>query len=136
GLDRRNAPDSESEITFQKYKDVKFGQYPFRKIPLYSIFNMINLKSEEVDIAEELEQNTNFGYKLSPLKLDGTLFPNEITNKNAQQDLDYGTLWNQFEDEFQKLPIDSWKGFITSLLYLLKKYTWCIPSSTPDLPYV
>src|SRR5690606_24012921 len=96
----------------------------------------INLKSEEVDIAEELEQNTNFGYKLSPLKLDGTLFPNEITNKNAQQDLDYGTLWNQFEDEFQKLPIDSWKGFITSLLYLLKKYTWCIPSSTPDLPYV
>ena len=44
----------------------------------------------------------------------------------------YTELWNQFIEEFQHLPSKEFFSFSTSLLHLLQKYTWCVPSPSPD----
>lgn len=56
-------------------------------------------------------------------------------NENAPEK-DYIKLWRLFQEEFQQIPVGSIAGFTTTLLHLLKKYTWCIPSSTLDAPNV
>ncbi|MBW2106858.1 MAG: type III-A CRISPR-associated protein Cas10/Csm1, partial [Deltaproteobacteria bacterium] len=46
----------------------------------------------------------------------------------------YNDLWQGFIDEFIKIPNKNPSAFIDTLLILIEKYTWCIPSSTMDLP--
>lgn len=129
GLDRRRAPHSEDDDSAYSQQDrVRYASPRFKKVPLHSIFNLISVNGKKVDEVT--------GYPLTSLDISSTIFPQPITNESVKEDLDYKSLWNDFQDEFKNLPTDSWRGFIHSLLYLLKKYTWSIPSSTPDLPYV
>lgn len=129
GLDRRHAPHSEDDDSVYSQQDqIRYASPRFKKIPLHSIFNLISVNDK---IADEVT-----GYPLTSLDISSTIFPKPITNESVSEDLDYKSLWNDFQDEFKNLPTDSWRGFIHTLLYLLKKYTWSIPSSTPDLPYV
>ncbi|GAH48151.1 unnamed protein product, partial [marine sediment metagenome] len=46
----------------------------------------------------------------------------------------YKRLWYEFIKEFKELPQEDFNTFFNSLFSLLEKYTWCIPSSTIDLP--
>jgi CRISPR-associated protein Csm1 len=120
GTDRRTTKESEKELKDDK---IKWGDNRHKQVPLYSIFNRIN------------DGNCQSAFGLHSLNLDeGQFFPKKI-NKSSDgvNQNQYKKLWNEFLSEFDKLPSGSIEVFTESLLFLLKKYTWCIPSNTEDL---
>jgi CRISPR-associated protein Csm1 len=120
GLDRNK------ESTFEvEEKNLDWGKMRYKNIPLYSIFNKIN------------KGNGKAGFPLMSLSIDNSHFPHEIKAvDDGISEKDYHKLWNSFITEFEKLPTDSFDGFTESLIYLLKKYTWCIPANTMDMDHV
>ena len=103
GIDRRTPQDKHDE----------------KKIPLYSIFNLIN------------KGNYHSAFPLTTLDMKDVCFPKNIAHdSDGVSQEQYKRHWDNFEKEFDDLPVDSCNGFVESLLYLLKKYTWCIPSNT------
>lgn len=98
----------------------------YKTIPLYSIFNIIN------------KSIGNSAFPLEPLGIERhSIFPKQINVKSDGVNEDsYKKLWDKFIEDFQLLPKDSLEGFTESLTYLLKKYTWCIPSNTMDMANV
>jgi len=121
GIDRYIPKNEDTEQT----DTVVWGSDRYKKIPLYSIFNSIN------------DGKTKIAFPLKPLDITDNVFPKMIgTEKDGENQANYKSLWDAFEAEFENLPTDSFKGFSESLLYLLKKYTWCIPSSTVDMANV
>lgn len=123
GIDRRNA--SEQAEAENKDTNINWGKMRYKQIPLYSVFNTIH------------EGKGNLGFPLAPMDISEKSFPKAILKKEdgISQD-DYKVLWDKFINEFDKLPADSINGFTESLTYLLKKYTWCIPSNTMDMANV
>ncbi|OJV38785.1 MAG: type III-A CRISPR-associated protein Cas10/Csm1 [Bacteroidales bacterium 36-12] len=123
GIDRRNA----SEQAEAKDEDTKinWGKTRYKEIPLYSVFNTIHSGKGQ------------HGFPLVPMDISGKSFPKAIHNKeDGILQEDYKILWDKFIEEFNELPVDSINGFTESLTYLLKKYTWCIPSNTMDMANV
>lgn len=120
GIDRRNAFELENGAPNDP---LQWGRSQYKKRPLYSIFNRINGYSG------------NYAFPLTHLKADDcTTFPKPINSANdGLSQSQYLDLWNSFKEEALKLPSDTFSGFAESLLYLLKKYTWCIPSNTTDM---
>lgn len=87
-------------------------------VPLHSIFNTINGG----------DYHSAFG--LAPLSIDeDKVFPDAV---NCVSQNEYDELWKAFCAEFKTLPTDTYTGFTESLIYLLKKYAWCIPANTND----
>lgn len=123
GVDRREP--IEKEVLTDDEKVIKWGKERYKKIPLYSVFNTIK------------EGNAKMAFPLSSYSLRVDCFPREIDSieKGLSQE-EYKKLWNLFIAEFENLPNDSIDGFTESLIYLLKKYTWCIPSNTMDMTNV
>jgi CRISPR-associated protein Csm1 len=128
GIDRGDSTSEENNENF-KHK-LKFNS--FKDIPIFSIFNFLEIGQET---------NEDFGnncFSLNPLNLDKeSIFPYKI-NQEAVCSLqkEYKKLWDKFMEEFDSLPTDSFAGFEESLLYLLKKFTWAIPSNTTDMANV
>ncbi|MDD2636808.1 MAG: type III-A CRISPR-associated protein Cas10/Csm1 [Bacteroidales bacterium] len=120
GIDRNKGTSFEKEEM-----EVKWGKTRYKDIPLYSIFNKIN------------NGKGKYGFGLKPMDLSKDLFPKEIQAKEDEiNQSEYNKLWSNFMLDFQKLPTDSFDGFFESLIYLLKKYTWCIPANTMDMDHV
>lgn len=119
GIDRIEAP-------FDKQKSIEWGKGRYKTIPLSSVFNTIN------------KANYNSAFKLKPLSIDKEdIFTSKIEHvSDGVSEQDYKNLWKKFVEEFEKLPTDTVDGFAESLLHLLKKYTWCIPSNTMDMANV
>ena len=123
GIDRREKLEEEES----KEETIKWGKNRYKQIPLYSVFNGIN----------EGKGISAFGLHPLSIEANSGTFPNDI--KNVQDGLSqekYANLWCLFMEEFKKLPADTFDGFSESLLSLLKKYTWCIPSNTTDMSNV
>ncbi|MBO5989829.1 MAG: type III-A CRISPR-associated protein Cas10/Csm1 [Paludibacteraceae bacterium] len=122
GVDRRVKLEEENG----DIDAIKWGKNRYKQIPLYSVFNGIN----------EGKGKSAFGLRSLSIEKDG-FFPNDV---NCPQDgisqEKYENLWMGFKKEFDKLPTDTFDGFAESLLNLLKKYTWCIPSNTTDMSNV
>jgi CRISPR-associated protein Csm1 len=107
------------------------GRDKYKKVRLHPILEQIDLQEKDREIFHRME--------LKPLSLD-----REIIFPKHKDQLDpkegelltgcYKNLWNDFEREFRLLPNGNISVFTESLLYLMEKYTWCIPSSTMDLP--
>ena len=122
GIDR-------TEVNSIKEKDfagkaINWGNDRYKTIPLFSVFNTLN------------QGKGNSAFMLNDLNAEN-IFPVEVENKGdgiSQQE--YTKLWDKFVQEFQQLPTDNLEGFIESLIFLLKKYTWCIPSNTMDMANV
>lgn len=124
GVDRQNADNINVKDYVQK--NIDWGKNRYKTIPLFSVFNSINKGIG--NSAFELR-------KLSIVKED--IFTKKIEKKeDGVSEQDYKKLWGKFEKEFEDLPTDSVDGFTESLFYLLKKYTWCIPSNTMDMANV
>ncbi len=137
-IDRRQPIDEENPGTEAGKFKMDWGNYAYRSIPLHSIFNSVDLQGADPSGHKPL-----FAHRLEPLDLTkevirpyaldaGTV--DEIKKRTLRED--YASLWRRFNLEFGKLPTGSFNGFLHSLLALLKKYTWCIPSSTIDKPDV
>lgn len=93
-------------------------------LSLYSIFNSIKVLGKKKADGEKavfpIEKLTIEKGKNIPF-LEGK-------RKNTKED--YLRLWKEFLQELDKLPTDSLNVFGDSFLYLLKKYTWCMPAET------
>jgi CRISPR-associated protein Csm1 len=125
GVDRRKAKDAEDEYA---------GSQNYKRIRLDSIFDKIDIKDGG------RRQNREWKHTLNPLDVQkDSIFPRTRANLTPPdggllQDA-YRALWHAFVDEFQSLSYkDSYDLYLANLLYLLEKYTWCIPSSTMDIP--
>lgn len=123
GIDRTDQKTLEVQ---ELNSSINWGKQRYKTIPLYSVFNKIN------------NGNYQAAFSLNGLSLEsGDIFPKEIkTSADGVDQEKYWQLWGKFIDEFKNLPTDSFDGFAESLIYLLKKYTWCIPSNTMDMANV
>lgn len=123
GIDRRESIEKDEDD--EKSAPIKWGKTRYKTIPLYSIFNTLKGGSGKM------------GFPLKALNIEKEVFPKKIENaSDGISQSEYKKLWDEFTLEFDKLPTDSVSGFTESLIYLLKKYTWCIPSNTMDMANV
>ena len=127
GIDRSNSGEYDN-------KDINWGKEKYKKVPLSSI-----LQNVFVNYLRPEKDSKEYSFKLNPLSFSkDVVFPKDIkeiiNNKTQTLQNDYKILWNQFVEEFKKLPTGSFNVFVESSYFLLKKYTWCIPASTQDYP--
>lgn len=129
GSDRREDENRSHEDTTTSTIDWGIGHDTFRKIPLFSIFNQIN---------KDKKSTNNIAFKLKPLSIEEKdFFPQAVLSKeDGVSEFQYATLWKMFEEEVASLPTSSFQAYAESLISLLKKYSWCIPSSTIDMANV
>ncbi|MEN3013934.1 MAG: type III-A CRISPR-associated protein Cas10/Csm1 [Endomicrobiia bacterium] len=108
------------------------GSERYKKVRLHSIFEKINLESNG-SVADA------YRYDIRPLlPIKDNVFPQDISKLDPPEGKSlvnkYNQLWQNFISEFRNLPKDDFNIFLNSLIFLLEKYTWCIPSSTIDFP--
>ena len=125
GIDR---PD-EGEEGVSGYDQVKklYGSDFVKKVAMHSIFDTIDRDYNEI--------KTHHTYPLKALTLSKeVLFPKAYDTNSKYED--YKKLWKDFYQEYIGLinKSEGFDAFYLSLLTLLKKYTWCIPSATNLLP--
>lgn len=122
GIDRRQSLEKDIDNTTNN-NSINWGSQRYKSIPLYSVFNGIN-NGKGIS-----------AFDLSVLTIENeSCFPHYIRQKtDGVSQEKYAKLWESFRNEFDKLPTDTFEVFAESLLYLLKKYTWCIPSNTTDM---
>ncbi len=128
GIDRGDSSNEDDDINLKH--SLKFND--FRDVPLFSIFNQIMIWDKEH------VGNPNIAFPLTELQIDkNKIFPNEIKQDDISKlQNQYAELWKKFETDFEKLPTGSFESFESSLLHLLRKYTWAIPSNTMDMANV
>jgi len=97
----------------------------FKRVRMCSVFESL-FKEKHLD-------DFKWKYKLpvSSLQLETEIFPNENIS-----DPNYEKLWIEFNNEFKKIKTDNPQSFCDTLLNLLYKYTFSVPSSTQHLPDV
>ncbi|MEA3444320.1 MAG: type III-A CRISPR-associated protein Cas10/Csm1 [Bacteroidota bacterium] len=133
GIDRGEQTTFEKE-EIKNEKGIIWGRERYKTIPLFSVFNEINSNR---DIGQKVNGHKNaFGLNILSIKKEDIFTKNIAKKEDGVSEELYKKLWGKFAEEFEKLPTDSVDGFTESLLYLLKKYTWCIPSNTMDMANV
>lgn len=123
GMDRYDM-DLEDEIS---------GKYKYKKERAHSIFEKINLFNEN-------KREIKYRYELKPIIPVKNTMPKEISSfeklNNVSLVDEYKILWENFIKEFKSIKFNTFEDFLNVLLWLLEKYTWCIPSSVVDAPDV
>jgi len=103
----------------------KNGDY-LKKL-LKPVFRNITLK----DNVSESVSNKNFCYKFNKLSPEA-IFSQEMEEQKDSVE-SYKELWKGFVSDLKKIFITKEKDlFISYIINLLEKYTWCIPSATND----
>ncbi len=129
GSDRRDLEENENSENLNDNINWGNSHEAFRNIPLYSIFNQIN---------KDKKQNNLVAFNLKPLSIEEKyFFPHQVEGKEdgiSQQQ--YASLWKLFKEEINHLPTTTFQQFTETLISVLKKYTWCIPSSTINMANV
>jgi CRISPR-associated protein Csm1 len=109
--------------------EVKHGWETFRKQPLASLFDRIDLGEGKAALHV---------YDLAPLGPGEVVEPRPKSEWDAHPGaMDYRVLWDGFKADFTRLCREgtgSVRLFAEGLLGLLERYTWAIPSSTIDIP--
>lgn len=107
-----------------------WGKYAFKNKPLHSLFADVSLHGKGGPVGV---------YPITPLSLATPEIVTPISVENAGKDdrqANYAASWQGFCREFEQLPHGNFNVFLESLLPLLKKYTWCIPSDTNNMANV
>lgn len=112
-----------------KRQNLKFVDH--RSVPLFSVFNNLQVNGSS-------NSDSNVAFALKALGIDReNLFPKPLKQDDIKSLKDsYHELWQEFIQDFERLPSDSFNSFEESLLYLLRQYTWCIPSNSMDMANV
>lgn len=111
-------------------EDEALGRGQYKRAHLRSLFARVNIGRG--DPPPEI-----WVHKIESLGPAATaIFPEKITEERESLTPAYRQLWNQFVDELARLrPLRRQPAlFFHRLLWLWQKYTWCVPSSTVDLP--
>ncbi|MFY9225565.1 MAG: hypothetical protein WAQ98_23005 [Blastocatellia bacterium] len=72
-------------------------------------------------------------YPLAALELSEKIFPKEI---NSNWSEDFKKLWEAFWNEHKLLPTANLNVYLTSFVYLLHKYFWCLSATTSNKQYL
>lgn len=104
----------------------------FREIPLNNILCALRVKHSD-NVFHTAKSQTVFHLKPLSLYKDDIL-PGHYSNESKLSTEKYHNHWKSFIDELGRLGERSFdfRGLSITLFYLLKKYTWCIPSFTQD----
>jgi len=108
-------------------KDELSRSYNYRKQRQRPVFE--NLFRDDYD-----SRGSTYRYNIGELKLDEILMPQDFKNEDRKLSSEYQKLWENFVAEFINIPNKDFNAYLETLLCLLQKYTWCIPSSTNDSP--
>jgi len=113
-------------------EDASDDRENYKKARMHSIL-------EYMSIAENKMTEAQYRYELKPLDNDAlNSFPREkshlVPRDGEKITFFYGQLWDAFKEELEGLGCENISRFTVSLLSLLEKYTWCIPSSTMQRP--
>lgn len=92
---------------------------------LESIFEKICLNKNDA-------KADGYVYHLKPLSLmKNEVFPDKLPEQDLQEE--YKSLWDNFVGELKNIPTSTTRSYLNALYAILQKYTWCIPSSEPDI---
>lgn len=117
GMDRSKIDENDLIAHNQKEKH--------KKVPLVSIFSSLKIINRNAVLKKSFKLK-----KLSVINITPDDYNDDYLNSQSE----YKILWDDFYDEFDKLPTGNFQQFTISLYYLLKKYLWFIPASTIDFP--
>ncbi|NLI24716.1 MAG: type III-A CRISPR-associated protein Cas10/Csm1 [Bacteroidales bacterium] len=104
----------------------------FREIPLNNILCALRVKQSDNSFQTASRQSV---FRLRPLSLHAhDIMPSDYSNETKLSTELYRKHWKEFIADLEKLEKRSfdYRGLSITLYYLLKKYTWCIPSFTQD----
>jgi CRISPR-associated protein Csm1 len=125
GIDRRKKNEAEDAQDW--------GKYGFRATALRSPFGRLL-----IDGQQGAEDYTAF----RPMDIEEkTVFPASKEGVSALEKQEtaakaYLAMWADFYREFDLIPTENTTDFTYTLLHLLRKYCWCIPSDTLGAPIV
>lgn len=91
----------------------------YMKVPLDSIFG-------NIDIGEGKDTTMKKRYKLKEFSYD-SIFPKDFEENNQDE---LTTLIDNFLTEIEEIDTEEYKVLYTTLLELIRKYCWAIPSDT------
>ncbi len=105
-----------------------------RKIQTADRLSLIEGESEEIKMLINPFSKINFRnkepvsmfYPATPLNLDESIFP------VSEPPGDYQKLWEDFIAEIKRVPKEDFSVMFNTLVYVLQKYTWCVPSPSQD----
>ncbi len=115
--------------------DEKEDNKKYREIPLTSPFSLINFDDDNSLNKQKNDDNLKSKsfkvYQLNHLSYQ-TVYPklNDVNNILGYES--YNNLYKQFIEEIGKINSDFYLFFESSLLRIMEKYMWCIPSATND----
>ena len=124
GLDRSQIGDYDVE-------GVKTDKERYKQIPLSNILGALKIKEKDND-KEGKNTTEPTSFKLNPLSLErNAIFPNPYELNSREE---YEKLWQQFVTKLgqQNFNTSSIRDFSITLFYILKQYTWSIPSFTQE----
>jgi len=120
-----------SGIDRQKQYEKQEIEKDYRKRSLINIFKNLKVYKFDKDTKEYKDLNTstdNFNFSLNKLSLEReVIFSHSKTNTSQEA---YKNLWDNFINDFKKIPTKDFRYFADSLYYVLQSYLWCIPAST------
>lgn len=103
----------------------KDSSYKYKKVMLLNPFDTVYRFTDK--------EKRSY-YPLQELVTDQRILPERGLNTDESKQNEYEKLWKRFIEEVKKLPKGNFSFQMKSLLYLLKKYTWSIPSATNSMP--
>lgn len=125
-------PSSNNENLLDKVKNLtnKFSS-------LSSLESPPKLTAITTSIKEEgKEKPQQAFYPIKSLELSKEIFPIAKQEWSDNYKELYKELWQGFLDDVEQLPDKNLKVFLSSLLYLLHKYTWCVPAINKNSKYL
>lgn len=109
----------------------QFGVASDRSLPhLPAITNSI--KDEENKTPNALDK---YFYPLVALELSEQIFP-QIIDSKLGYDKEFTKLWNDFSHDSAQLSTTDLNVYLTSFVYLLHKYFWCLSATTSNKQYL
>lgn len=91
---------------------------------------LLEAVTSKIDIDKKSTKKTDkYFYQYKPLSLSESIFPKKDV---SQVSTDQNGYWKAFWEDFDKLPDQSFQVYFNSLVYLLHKYTWCLPARTEN----
>lgn len=120
GMDRKSR-DEEDEVA---------GRGEYKRAHLRSLFSRI-------DVGRGAPPQERWIHQIVALTPErAAIFPRQVVEERESLAPVYHRLWDQFASELESLrPLRHQSTlFFQRLLWLWQKYTWCVPSSTIDLP--
>jgi len=115
GMDRRTP----EETNVSRKKD------DYKRKRLLSVFEKICINKQKI--------RNEYKYEMVPLKLSKVFFPKKL-NDDEKLTKEYKILYNELLSEINSNDFKNFNLFLYKLMFALEKYSWCVPSSTIDLP--